>query len=67
MTAIRTRLDRLESELSPAGRSVYELTDAELLVAMGLPPDATKEQQDARLTEILGRRTVRGGADAQQP
>jgi hypothetical protein len=64
MTAIKTRLERLESELSPAGRSIYEYTDAELLMAMGLPANATQEQRDARVAEIMARRGAhQGGTD----
>jgi hypothetical protein len=52
MATLRTRLDLLERAL-PDGRSVYELSDAELLVSVVLPPNATIDEIDDYVRKLL--------------
>lgn len=50
MATVRQRIDHLESRRD-AKLNVYELTDAELLVRMGLPADATEVQIEAHFAK----------------
>ena len=55
MAPLRTRLDLLERAL-PDGRSVYELSDAELNVSVGLPPNPTTDEIDKFVSKLLASR-----------
>ena len=56
MASLRQRLDGLE-RVSPDRKSVYEMSDQELIVGMGLSKDATDEEVDAHIRKVLRSRS----------
>ncbi len=59
MATLRQRLDGLERS-SPERKSVYEMSDEELIVGMGLPRGTTAEEAVAHIREqrMLARATA---------
>ena len=67
MALLLRRLEHLERE-SPDRRSVYEMTDAELHVSMGLSPNATDDEINAHIHKLSGQmRSVRALVMPEQP
>ena len=58
MATLRQRLDGLE-RVSPERKSVYEMSDQQLIVGMGLPRETTVEEAVAHIREkrMLARAT----------
>jgi hypothetical protein len=53
MAFLQPRLAKLERE-TPVRRSIYEWSNAELYAAIGLPRDATRDEIEVRIREVLG-------------
>ena len=66
MATLRQRLDDLEQR-SPDRRSVYEMSDQELIVGMGLPPGTSNAEAVAYIVNcrLLSRSPTAGAASAQ--